>query len=90
MNHRIGYVRVSTDARTRCAWRESNPSLKNERMATHTCGQTWPPHVHGGRAGGRKPKLDMRQAREIKQLMSDPATPVSQIAVRWKVSRTVT
>nr|WP_246119031.1 hypothetical protein [Cupriavidus campinensis] len=22
--------------------------------------------------------------------MSDPATPVSQIAVRWKVSRTVT
>ena len=41
-----------------------------------------------GRAGGRKPKLDARQIREIKRLMSDPTIPVSQIAERYKVSRT--
>lgn len=41
-----------------------------------------------GRAGGRKPKLDARQILEIKRLMSDPAIPVSQIAERYKVSRT--
>ncbi|SAK41802.1 resolvase domain-containing protein [Caballeronia hypogeia] len=41
-----------------------------------------------GRAGGRKPKLDMRQIREIRRLMSDPTIPVSQIAQRYKVSRT--
>ncbi|WP_313706084.1 recombinase family protein [Massilia sp.] len=41
-----------------------------------------------GRAGGRKPKLDTRQIREIKRLMSDPTIPISQIAERYKVSRT--
>ena len=41
-----------------------------------------------GRAGGRKPKLDARQIREIKRLMSDPTIPVGQIAERYKVSRT--
>ncbi|BAP88933.1 resolvase domain-containing protein [Burkholderiales bacterium GJ-E10] len=41
-----------------------------------------------GRAGGRKPKLDARQVREIRRLMSDPTVPVSQIAERYKVSRT--
>lgn len=41
-----------------------------------------------GRAGGRKPKLDTQQIREIKRLMSDPTIPVSQIAQRYKVSRT--
>ena len=41
-----------------------------------------------GRAGGRKPKLDARQIREITRLMSDPTIPVSQIAERYKVSRT--
>jgi len=41
-----------------------------------------------GRSGGRKPKLDPRQIKEIKRLMSDPAIPVSQIAQRYKVSRT--
>lgn len=41
-----------------------------------------------GRAGGRKPKLDARQIKEIKRLMSDPTIPVSQIAERYKVSRT--
>lgn len=41
-----------------------------------------------GRAGGRKPKLDARQIREINRLMSDPAIPVSQIAERYNVSRT--
>ena len=41
-----------------------------------------------GRAGGRKPKLDARQIREIKRLMSDPTIPVSHIAERYKVSRT--
>jgi DNA invertase Pin-like site-specific DNA recombinase len=41
-----------------------------------------------GRAGGRKPKLDARQIREIKSLMSDPTIPVGQIAERYNVSRT--
>lgn len=41
-----------------------------------------------GRAGGRKPKLNARQIREIKRLMSDPTIPISQIAERFKVSRT--
>ena len=41
-----------------------------------------------GRSGGRKPKLDARQIKEVKRLMSDPTIPVSQIAQRYKVSRT--
>lgn len=41
-----------------------------------------------GRADGRKPKLDARQIREIKRLMSDPTIPVGQIAERYKVSQT--
>lgn len=41
-----------------------------------------------GRSGGRKPKLDAGQIREIKRLMSDPTIPVGQIAERHKVSRT--
>lgn len=41
-----------------------------------------------GRSGGRKPKLDARQIKEIKRLMADPSIPVTQIAGRYKVSRT--
>lgn len=41
-----------------------------------------------GRAGGRKPKLDERQVREIRRLITDPSISVSQIAERYKVSRT--
>ena len=41
-----------------------------------------------GRAGGRKPKLDAQQVREIRRLLTDPTIPVSQIADRYKVSRT--
>lgn len=41
-----------------------------------------------GRAGGRKPKLDSQQIKEIKTLMRDPNIPVSMIAQRYKVSRT--
>ena len=41
-----------------------------------------------GRAGGRKPKLDAQQISEIQRLMADPNIPVSQIAERYKVSRT--
>jgi DNA invertase Pin-like site-specific DNA recombinase len=41
-----------------------------------------------GRSGGRKPKLDARQIKEIKRLMDDPSIPVTQIAERYKVSRT--
>lgn len=40
------------------------------------------------RSGGRKPKLDARQIREIRRLMLDPEISVSQIAERYKVSRT--
>ena len=41
-----------------------------------------------GRSGGRRPKLTPQQVKEIKQLMSDPTIPVSQIAERYNVSRT--
>lgn len=41
-----------------------------------------------GRSGGRRPKLTPQQIKEIKRLMTDPAIPVSQIAERYKVSRT--
>lgn len=41
-----------------------------------------------GRVGGRKPKLDAQQVREIQRLLSDPTIPVSRIADRYKVSRT--
>ena len=41
-----------------------------------------------GRAGGRKPKLDDKQVREIRRLMTDPTISVSQIAKSYKVSRT--
>lgn len=41
-----------------------------------------------GRAGGRKPKLDDKQVREIRRLMTDPTIPVSQIAKSYKASRT--
>ncbi|WP_369070837.1 recombinase family protein [Burkholderia gladioli] len=41
-----------------------------------------------GRAGGRKPKLDAQQIREINRLMTDPSISVNQIAKRYKVSRT--
>lgn len=41
-----------------------------------------------GRSGGRKPKLDAQQVREIRLLLTDLTIPVSQIADRYKVSRT--
>lgn len=41
-----------------------------------------------GRSGGRKPKLDDRQVREIKALLRDPAIPVSDVAKKYGVSRT--
>ncbi|WP_233799707.1 recombinase family protein [Paraburkholderia sp. HP33-1] len=41
-----------------------------------------------GRAGGRKPKLDDQQVREIKALLSDPDIQVAEVARRYGVSRT--
>ncbi len=41
-----------------------------------------------GRAGGRKPKLDERQVREIKALLRDPDIHVADVARRYGVSRT--
>ncbi|MCD9473055.1 recombinase [Photobacterium phosphoreum] len=41
-----------------------------------------------GRKGGRKPALDAKQAREIKALLSDPNIQVTDVAQRYKVSRT--
>lgn len=41
-----------------------------------------------GRIGGRKPKLDDRQVREIKALLGDPDVQVAEIACRYGVSRT--
>ncbi|CEA04000.1 putative DNA invertase [Pseudomonas saudimassiliensis] len=41
-----------------------------------------------GRAGGRKPKLDDKQVREIKALLRDPDIKVAEVARRYSVSRT--
>lgn len=41
-----------------------------------------------GRVGGRKPKLDHQQVREIKALLRDPDIQVADVARRYGVSRT--
>lgn len=41
-----------------------------------------------GRQGGRPPKLDAKQIREIKQLLKDPNVRVTDVAARYEVSRT--
>lgn len=41
-----------------------------------------------GRSGGRKPKLDEKQVREIKALLRDPDIQVADVARRYGVSRT--
>lgn len=41
-----------------------------------------------GRAGGRRPKLDEQQVREIKVLLRDPGIQVANVARRYGVSRT--
>lgn len=41
-----------------------------------------------GRTGGRKPKIGPKEAREINILLADPATSVTDVALRYKVSRT--
>ncbi|MDH5858650.1 recombinase family protein [Lampropedia aestuarii] len=41
-----------------------------------------------GRSGGRKPKLDDKQVREIKTLLRDPGIQVADVARRYGVSRT--
>ncbi|MDH0809848.1 recombinase family protein [Xanthomonas citri pv. mangiferaeindicae] len=41
-----------------------------------------------GRVGGRKPKLDDQQVREIKALLRDPDIHVAEVARRYGVSRT--
>ena len=40
-----------------------------------------------GRAGGRKPKLDEQQVREIKALLRDSDIQVADVARRYGVSR---
>lgn len=40
-----------------------------------------------GRTGGRKPKLDSKQIREIRALLKDPDVRVTDIAKRYGVSR---
>ncbi len=41
-----------------------------------------------GRAGGRKPKLDLQQVKEIITLLRDPDIRVAEVARRYGVSRT--
>jgi DNA invertase Pin-like site-specific DNA recombinase len=38
-----------------------------------------------GRIGGRKPKLNEKQIREIKALLADPAAQVKDIAARYGI-----
>lgn len=42
-----------------------------------------------GGSGGRKPKLDKQQVREIKTLLRDPSIQVADVARRYGVSRTI-
>jgi len=41
-----------------------------------------------GRVGGRTPKLDAKQTREIRALLRDPQVKVTDVAQRYGVSRT--
>jgi len=41
-----------------------------------------------GRKGGRKPKLNEKDVREIKAMLKDPTIPVTDIAKKYGVSRT--
>lgn len=41
-----------------------------------------------GRSGGRKPKLDEKDVKEILAMLRDPAIPVTAVARRYGVSRT--
>lgn len=41
-----------------------------------------------GRAGGRKPKLNEKDVKEIRAMLRDPAIPVTDVARRYGVSRT--
>jgi DNA invertase Pin-like site-specific DNA recombinase len=41
-----------------------------------------------GRKGGRKPALDEKQIREVRALMRDPSVNITNVAERYKVSRT--
>jgi DNA invertase Pin-like site-specific DNA recombinase len=40
-----------------------------------------------GRVGGRKPKLNEKQIREVRALLADPTILIKDIAARYKVSR---
>ena len=40
-----------------------------------------------GRVGGRKQKLNEKQVREIKALLSDPTAQVTEVAKKYGVSR---
>jgi len=40
-----------------------------------------------GRVGGRKPKLNEKQIKKIKVLLTDPTAQVKDIAARYGVSR---
>lgn len=40
-----------------------------------------------GRTGGRKPKLDAKQVREIRALLKDPDVRVTDVAKQYSVSR---
>jgi DNA invertase Pin-like site-specific DNA recombinase len=40
-----------------------------------------------GRVGGRKPALNDKQIREVRQLVKDPEIEITEVAKRYKVSR---
>lgn len=40
-----------------------------------------------GRVGGRKPALNDKQIREVRQLVKDPQIEITEVAKRYKVSR---
>jgi DNA invertase Pin-like site-specific DNA recombinase len=40
-----------------------------------------------GRKGGRKPKLDEKKIREIRAVLKDPDVRVTDVAIRYGVSR---
>ncbi len=50
--------------------------------------RAWPQLGARGRAGGRKPKLDEKDVKEIRALWRDKSILVADIARRYGVSRT--